>query len=37
MYGIYALYWWDQDLIYVGLTQNLNKRKREHFNAMLRG
>lgn len=34
MQGIYALYWWDQDLIYVGMTQNLNKRKREHSNAM---
>lgn len=29
--GIYSLYWWEQDLIYVGLSQNLNARKAEHF------
>lgn len=28
--GIYALYWWEQDLIYIGLSQSLALRKREH-------
>lgn len=28
--GIYALYWWNQDLVYVGLSQDLASRGREH-------
>lgn len=28
--GIYALYWWEQDLVYVGQTQNLHRRWGEH-------
>lgn len=29
--GIYALYWWEQDLVYIGLSQNLSSRCNEHF------
>lgn len=32
--GIYALYWWEQDLVYVGLSQNLSNRKKEHFTLL---
>lgn len=32
--GIYALYWWGQDLVYIGLSQNLNNRRKEHFTLM---
>lgn len=32
--GVYALYWWDQDLVYIGLSQNLTARKAEHYNLM---
>jgi len=32
--GIYALYWWEQDLIYIGLSQNLTQRKSEHFRKL---
>jgi hypothetical protein len=32
--GIYALYWWDQDLVYIGLSQNLDKRRKEHFSLL---
>jgi hypothetical protein len=28
--GIYALYWWDEDLVYIGLSQNLEARHKEH-------
>lgn len=28
--GIYALYWWEQDLVYVGQSQNIPRRFREH-------
>lgn len=34
--GIYALYWWDQDLIYVGLSQTLESRKLEHLSMLRR-
>ena len=33
--GIYALYWWEQDLIYVGLSQNLSRRKQQHYYDLL--
>ena len=29
--GVYALYWWDYDLVYVGLSQDLSRRKSEHY------
>lgn len=32
--GIYALYWWDQDLVYIGLSVDLNTRKRVHFKSL---
>jgi len=32
--GIYALYWWEQDLVYVGLSQNLDQRKKEHLRML---
>lgn len=32
--GIYALYWWEQDLVYVGLSQSLKSRELEHYNLM---
>lgn len=32
--GIYALYWWEQNLIYIGLSQNLVSRKHEHFRKL---
>lgn len=32
--GIYALYWWEQDLVYIGLSQNLSSRKLEHLNKL---
>ncbi len=32
--GIYALYWWEQDLVYVGLSQDLSARKYEHFKLL---
>lgn len=35
--GIYALYWWDQDLVYIGLSQNLQERKTEHFSKLKNG
>lgn len=33
--GIYALYWEEQDLIYIGQSQNIEVRYREHFRLML--
>lgn len=35
--GIYALYWWNQDLVYVGQSQNLSKRFKEHLNKLNKG
>lgn len=35
--GIYALYWWNQDLVYVGQSQNMSSRKVEHFRRMFNG
>ena len=35
--GIYALYWADQDLIYIGQSKDLEKRKYEHFRLMSTG
>lgn len=35
--GIYALYWEKQDLIYVGQSQDLNRRWSEHKRYMLKG
>lgn len=32
--GIYALYWWEQDLIYIGQAINLNRRNNEHFKKL---
>ena len=32
--GIYALYWWDEDLVYIGLSVDLNNRKRVHLNSL---
>jgi hypothetical protein len=32
--GIYSLYWEDQDLIYIGQSQDINKRFREHLNLL---
>lgn len=32
--GIYALYWWEQDLVYIGLSQDLQSRKTEHYYRM---
>ena len=32
--GIYALYWAEQDLIYIGKSINLSKRKYEHFRLL---
>lgn len=32
--GIYALYWAEQDLVYVGKSNNLPKRKYEHFRLL---
>lgn len=32
--GIYALYWWEQDLVYIGLSQNIEKRNIYHFNKL---
>lgn len=34
--GIYALYWEEQDLIYVGQSQNIEKRYKEHLSKMRR-
>lgn len=35
--GIYALYWEEQDLIYIGLSQNIEDRFKEHIRDMVRG
>ena len=35
--GIYALYWWEQDLVYVGLSQCVHRRRAEHFRLMKLG
>lgn len=35
--GIYALYWWEQDLVYVGLTSCLSRRYTEHLYQLRRG
>lgn len=32
--GIYALYWWEQDLVYIGLSQSLSNRRIEHFSLL---
>ncbi len=35
--GIYALYWPEQDLIYLGQTNNFSIRKYEHFRLFKTG
>lgn len=35
--GIYALYWYDQDLVYIGQTNNFSVRKYEHFRLFKTG
>lgn len=35
--GIYSLYWEDQDLIYIGQSQNIEIRAKEHINLLKRG
>jgi len=35
--GIYALYWWEQDIVYVGKSKDLNLRKYEHLRLMQTG
>lgn len=32
--GIYALYWYNKDLIYIGQAQDLHRRKLEHFRLL---
>jgi hypothetical protein len=32
--GIYALYWWKEDLVYIGLSQDLHTRRRDHISDM---
>lgn len=32
--GIYALYWWEQDLVYIGLSSTLAKRHKEHIRLL---
>lgn len=32
--GIYALYWWDQDLIYIGQSQDIDRRYKEHLSTL---
>ena len=32
--GIYALYWWDQDLVYIGQTVSLSRRKDQHYQSL---
>lgn len=32
--GIYALYWWEQDLCYIGLSSRLSKRREEHYRML---
>lgn len=35
--GIYALYWAEQDLIYIGQTKDFHVRKYEHFRLFKNG
>jgi hypothetical protein len=35
--GIYSLYWWEQDLVYIGQSQNIEERLRQHINSLKRG
>lgn len=35
--GIYALYWDEQDLIYIGQSVNIEKRYREHLRTLIEG
>lgn len=35
--GIYALYWQEQDLVYIGQSQNIEARFKEHLNKMGKG
>lgn len=35
--GVYALYWWRHDLVYVGLSQDLHRRESEHYRLMRLG
>lgn len=35
--GIYALYWEEQDLVYIGQSQNIEARFKEHLNKMGKG
>ena len=37
MVGIYALYWWDKDLIYIGKSDNISRRFNEHKLCMIKG
>lgn len=34
--GVYALYWEQDDLIYIGQSNCLSRRKKEHFNSLIR-
>ncbi len=35
--GIYSLYWEDQDLVYIGQSQNLERRYKDHINSLQNG
>ncbi len=35
--GIYALYWEEQDLVYIGQSQNIENRFKEHLRKMTKG
>lgn len=35
--GIYALYWWEQDLVYIGLSQDIDARHKEHLRDLAAG
>jgi hypothetical protein len=35
--GVYALYWWNSDLIYVGVSQDIYSRKEQHLRLLKRG
>ena len=32
--GIYSLYWEKQDLVYIGLSQNIERRFKDHLNTL---
>ena len=35
--GIYALYWEEQDLIYIGKAQKIEKRFKDHLSKLISG